>query len=178
MKNNGYFLTYWNFLWSQLIKNSLVYRILCRIYALISNRWRTAVIPNLFRKAFFSGQAVRNSVAGKIFFSPFALVEWIQKKWGQRLNAQKENSFLVRSCKYYLHNLLALNLRFIGVFVASVSVAGFVTSLILRTSIRPQLFALCVGIVLMIFDVNLIDYLKDSIVVKLAEKCFWNIILL
>ena len=170
MKNNGYFLTFWGFLWNRFIKNSAVYRVLCAVYDFISDKWKESFITGLFRKAFFAEETAAKSIIGKICFSPFRLIEWIQKKFGAKLNAQKDNSFLVRSCKYYLHNILALNLRFIGIFLVSASLASFVISLVLHGGIKLEIIGICLGVVLCLFKVNATDFLKSSVIIKFVEK--------
>ncbi len=170
MKSNGYFLTFWLFLWNRFIKNSMIYRILCGIYAYISKKWRESAITNLFRKTFFDGDTLRKSVVGKLCFLPLVIAEWIQKRFGEKLTEQKENSFLIRSCKYYLHNLLALNLRFIGVLLTSASVGSLAGSLITGTGIKPEIIGIVVGAVLCLFDINATQYLKGSVLTAFVEK--------
>ncbi len=169
MKNNGYILTFWLFLWNRFIKNSVVYRILCGIYSYISAKWRESAITNLFRKAFFNDDTLRQSIVGRLCFLPLILTEWIQKKFGQKLTEQKENSFLIRSAKYYLHNLLALNLRFIGVLLLSASISSLIGSLILGSGIKMELIGIAVGGVLSLFEFNVTTLFKQSLLVKLIE---------
>ncbi len=170
MKNNGYILTFWLFLWNRYIKNSMIYSILCRVYSFISSKWKESKITNLFRRVIFDGSDVRKSLVGKLCFLPFILTEWVQKKYGERLNDQRENSFLIRSCKYFLHNLLALNLRFIGVLLASASFSSLVASLIQGTGIRLELCGLVVGGILCLFEFNVTPLLKNSLLVRLIER--------
>ncbi len=172
MKSNGYFLTLWLLIWNRFIKNSVIYRVLCGIYDFISSRWRNSSITSIFRRTFFDEACLRRSVIGKICFSPFLLIEWLQKKFGEPLTAQKENSFIIRTCKYYLHNLLALNLRFIGVLLASASVASLVVSLILRTGIKLELIGIVIGGLLCLFEFNATTLFKKSLLVTLIEKAF------
>ncbi len=170
MKNNGYILTFWLFLWNRFIKNSMIYRILCGIYSAISQKWHSSAIANIFRRTFFDDTALRKSLVGKLCFLPLILIEWIQKKFGEKLNSQKENSFLIRSCKYYLHNLLALNLRFIGILLTSTSVSSLIVSLIAGTGIKLELLGIVAGGILCLFDVNATVFFKNSLIVKLIEK--------
>ncbi|MBR5155826.1 MAG: O-antigen ligase family protein [Clostridia bacterium] len=170
MKNNGYILTFWLFFWNRFIKNSVVYRILCGVYSYISTKWKESAITNIFRKVFFSEEAVRKSVVGKLCFLPLILVEWIQKKSGTKITSQTENSFIVRSCKYYLHNLLAFNLRFVGTLLLSAATSSFIVSVIMGTGIKLELAGIILGAFLMLFDINATDFLKDSLVSKLIEK--------
>ncbi len=169
MKNNGYFLTFWTFFWQGFIKNSYIYRILCGVFSFFSTRWKNSFLIGLFRNAFFCEDTARKSLIGKVCFSPFFAIEWLQKKAGQALTTQKENSFIIRSCKYYLHNLLALNLRFIGIFLSTIAIVGIITSLIYGASIKVLLVALCVGAVLSFFDINAIDLMKGSAIVSFIE---------
>lgn len=170
MKNNGYFSTLWNYIWLKLIKNSFVYTLLCRIYSFFSNRWQDSFLANLFRKEYFSAESVSKSIVGKIFFSPFSLVELVNKTYGEKLTFQQERSFLVRTCKYYLHNILALNLRFFGVLATSTCLVSLVLSLANHTGIKLELIGIILGIILMPFDINLTEYFKSSALVKLFEK--------
>ncbi len=172
MNSNGYFLTFWLFLWNRFIKNSVLYRVLCGIYGTISRKWRESAITNLFRRTFFDDNSLRKSIVGRVCFWPFILIEWIQKKFGEKLTEQKENSFVIRTCKYYLHNLLALNLRFIGVLLLSASASSLIASLILKTGIRLELVGMVVGGVLCLFEFNVTAWFKNSVVVRLIEKAF------
>lgn len=170
MENKGVFLTLWLYLWNNWIKNSVIYRILCRIYGFFSEKWQSSFLANLFRNGFCSGDFAKNSIIGRILFSPFTLIEFIGRKFGAKLSFQKDHSFIIRTCKYYLHNILALNLRFLGVLVATVSATSLCVSLILGGSIRMELLGLVLGAVLIPFKVHLTDILKDSFFVGLAEK--------
>ncbi len=172
MNSNGYFLTFWLFLWNRFIKNSMLYRVLCGIYGTISEKWRESAITNLFRRTFFDDNTLRKSIVGKVCFFPFILIEWIQKKFGERLTSQKENSFVIRTCKYYLHNLLALNLRFIGVLLLSASASSLAGSLICRTGIKLELVGMALGGVLCLFEFNATTLFKNSGLVTLVEKAF------
>lgn len=170
MKNNGYFFTLWSIMWNNVIKNSCVYRILCGIYGFFSKQWKESSLTNLFRKTFLKDGAVSKSLAGRVLFFPFRLIEWLQKKAGAALTRQKENSYIIRSCKYYLHNILALNLRFLGIMLASAAIASMAASLIAGGGIRLELVALCIGAVLAVFDVNATEFFKHSKIVRAIES--------
>ncbi len=172
MRDNGYFLTFWLFLWNRFIKNSMLYRILCGVYGFVSKKWRESAITSLFRKTFFDDSDLRKSLVGKLCFLPLIIIEQIQKKFGEKLTAQKENSFVIRTCKYYLHNLLALNLRFIGVLLLSASAASLIASLICKTGIKLELIGIVCGGVLCLFEFNATTLFKNSVVIKLIEKAF------
>ncbi|MBQ9737547.1 MAG: O-antigen ligase family protein [Clostridia bacterium] len=170
MKNNGYFLTLWNFLWLNIIKNSFIYRIFCAVYGFLSTKWQQSVITNLFRTTFLSEGFASKSIIGKIFFSPFRLIEWIYKKCGDKLIYQTENSFIIRTFKYYLHSILALNLRFLGTLLASSSFVSLALSLFLGGGIKFECIALVLGLALLPFNICLTDFFKGSLLVKFFES--------
>ena len=170
MKNNGYFLTLWGLFWNNLIKNSVIYRILCGLYGFISKKWQESLVTSLFRRVFFNEDAAEKSFFAKVCFSPFRLFEWMQKKFGSNLTLQKENSYLVRSCKYYLHGFLAINLRFVGAFLASTGILSLILCLVLSKNFVLSILAFAIGAILSLFNVNFTDYLKSSALVKFFEK--------
>ena len=172
MNNNGYFMALWSIIWTRFIKNSVIYRVLCGIYSFFSKQWQSSMITGLFRNTFFAEGTATGGIFGKILFCPFMLLEAIRKKWWEKLNSQKETSFFIRTCKYFLHNLLALNLRFIGVMLASAAAADLVLSLILGGGIRLDLIALFAGIILSLVNFNVTDLLRSSGIAGLIEKAF------
>lgn len=171
MRNNGYFMTFWLFIWNNLIKNSFLYRILCGIYAFISDAWKKSIITNRFRRTFFAENSAALSLFGRILFSPFTFIEFLNRKFGETLDSQKDKSIVVRTCKYYLHNILALNFRFIGVFAFCASVVALAAAFIRGGKTIPLIICAVVSIVFSIFDINLTDALRGSIFVRLIEKC-------
>lgn len=171
MKNNGYFMTYWLLFWNSIIKNSILYRALCGLYSFISMQWKGSHLVNLFRKAFFSEDAAKSSLWGKICFCPFLLLEKIHSKYCERLNTQKEKSLIIRFFKYLLHNFLALNLRFLGIFIGVAAAFDLAISLIRGGSLWLSLIAILVGGALSLLDVNVTALLKGSFLVGLIEKC-------
>jgi len=171
MKNNGYFMTLWSYIQNNLIKNSIIYRILCGIYSFISNQWKNSYITNIFRKTFLAEDTSRSSLWGKICFSPFLLLEKIQTKYGEKLVSQKEKSLVIRFFKFLLHNFLALNLRFLGVFVISGAAVDLIISLIKGGGILLSLFAMIAGGILCIFDFNFTSILKFSKITRFIEAC-------
>ena len=170
MGSNGYFLTFWLFFWNRFIKNSCIYKVLCGIYGFLSAKWRQSRITNLFRRTFLNEGFAENSLAGRLLFLPFRIIEWIQKKVGAKLTRQKEKSYIIRSCKYFLHNLLALNLRFIGILLVSASASSLVVSLIRGGGIKLELIALVAGLLLVPFELNFTEYFKGSWFVGLVES--------
>ena len=170
MKNNGYFLTAWQFLWNRYIKNSVLYRVLCGVFSFFSRVWRDSLITNIFRRTFFSENTAASSLFGKILFCPFRLIEHIQKKHWESLASLKETSRIIRICKYFLHNLLAINLRFIGVMLMSAAASDLLLSFVFGGGKVLNLIAIALGIGLYFLDINAVDLLRGSALVKLIEK--------
>ena len=172
MKNNGYIITLWLFIWNSLIKNSIIYKVLQGIYNFISRQWRKSLLIGVFRKTFCSEDAARSSLWGKICFSPFLILEKIQAKNAEKLVHQKEKSFFIRIFKHLLHNILALNLRFIGVFVTTAASVNLVISLFRGGNLMLSGIAIVLGIILSFIDFNVTGILKNSWIVSFMEKCF------
>ncbi len=171
MNNKGYFMTFWLYIWNSFIKNSFIYKILCSVYSFISASWKNSCITNWFRKNFFDYQTAQKSFIGKIVFSPFTLIDHICKLYYEKINAHKENSLILRTCKYFLHNILALNLRFIGAFLISAAFVNLVLSLVFKNSLISSIIVLVSGIVLSFFNYNVTDFLRGSFIFNFIEKC-------
>lgn len=171
MENKGWFLTLWLYVWTSFIKKSVTYRVLCGIYAFISDKWRQSFITGLFRRVFFEEGAAEKSLWGKIVFCPFRLTDRIRERYGEKLETMKDSSVSVRVCKYLLHNLLALNLRFIGVFAVAAAAVDAVISIASGRGAMLDVIAAALGAVCCLFDVNVTDFFKESRFVKLIEDC-------
>lgn len=171
MQNKGYFITFWLYIWNNIIKSSVLYRFLCKLYSFISAGWQGSFVTNLFRKTFFSENPVQKSLIGKILFSPFALIDYIRDKHYDKITTLKERSLIIRTCKYFLHNILGLNLRFIGIFCATASFADMLISAIMGQNILLNVLPIIFGLILTLLNYNLTDILKGSFVVGIIEKC-------
>lgn len=172
MNRNGYFMTVWLYFWNRFIKNSVIYKVLCSLYGFISAKWRQSRITSLFRRVFLNDGFTEKSLAAKLLFLPFRIIEWIQKKVGTKLTRQKENSYIIRSCKYFLHNLLALNLRFLGILLSTMALSSLAVSLVKGGGIRLEIVTLVVGLLLIPFEKNFTEFFKGSFFVGLIERIF------
>lgn len=167
----GCFEAAWLFLWN-IIKNSVVYKFIKKMYDCISGTWKNSRIAEWFRNNHISEGALAESRAGRFVRAPFTFIEFLQRKFAKPLSAAIERSALLRLCRVYLNNLLAINLRFIGILLLS-SAAGIAAGeLICGGSIGYVLIAAAVvGAVLSIFDVNFTDYLKGSALARAICVC-------
>ena len=78
MNGNGLFLSCWLYIWKVFIKNTVLYKALHGIYTFISEQWHASALVNIFRKNFFSEDAAKNSILGKLCFFPFLFLEKLQ----------------------------------------------------------------------------------------------------
>ncbi len=169
MKQNiGVFETAWLFIWN-IIKNSGIYKLVRGLYDVISNAWRNSCIAGWFRTLHINEEALSNSFAGRIVRTPFTLLEFISRKLGTKLADGIEKSFILRLCRTYLNNIMALNLRFLGLLTLSMAAGISAAQLVSGESIGFVLIGIAaVGAVLSFFNVNIVVFLKNSALVRLA----------
>ena len=164
----GCFEAAWLFIWN-LIKNSFTYRIIRRLYDIISGAWRGSVIAQWFRQMHIDEDALGKTVAGRVVRSPFTFIEFLQKKCGESLSKLADRSFFVNLCRIYLNNIMALNLRFIGLMIAG----GVLGYSVCKTLGGGGLGAISigtfvVGALLSLINRNVTDWLKSSGIVRLV----------
>lgn len=164
----GCFEAAWLFLWN-IIKNSGIYRLLTRIYSGISNAWQKSRIAGWFRVLHTDEDALEKSIAGRIVRCPFTFFEWIQKKAGGALSGVIDKSALMHMCRLYLDNILALNLRFWGILILS-SAIGIACGKFVSGNPVGWVIIACgiIGAVISIFNMNITEYLKNSVLIKLV----------
>lgn len=169
-KQVGYFQTVWFFIFG-IIKNSLIYKAIRGVYDFISRKWQQSFITNLFRKEHFSADCISQSVLGRAARSVFTFLSFVGGKCGDGISDLAENSGIVLLCKLYLHNLLGLNLRFIGTLCTSGSVFYIIFGLLAgRGFSTAALAGIAVGVILYLIDgVNVTEFLKGSLLVKFIE---------
>ncbi len=166
MGEMGYFETLWMYIWG-LIKQSFVYKLLTKIYGAISGAWQRGLITNFFRREHFSAETLKNSLAGRVLGCPFTFLSWLQRTIGGTLSEKIATSRVVRAANIYLHNLLALNTRFIGMLTLFTALGASAAGIVSGSSISAVLCAAAVvGALFMLIDVNLTSYLSGSWLVK------------
>lgn len=172
MNSIGWFQAAWLYIWTEIIKNSGIYKLLRKIYDSISGSWQSSRITNAFRTVHFSEEAVRESVIGRFLYLPFRFFEWIQRKGYERLTAGKEGSGIITCCKYLLHNLLALNLRFIGLLLGSGCLIYLLGAGFLGKELSVVAFVgFAAGILLSFLNVNVTSWLGNSVLVRFVSHC-------
>ncbi len=167
MNEMGYFQAAWMYVWG-LIKQSFVYKLLRKVYDGISGAWQRGLITNFFRREHFSPEALGSSVAGRLFAKPFGLLEELGRKAGAVIENKIAGSIVVRLANIYLHNLLALNTRFIGGLTLFAALGAAAAGIIAGAGINLALCVIAVaGALIMLTDYNLTPYLKGSWIMKI-----------
>lgn len=169
MKDIGYFQSVWLFIWN-VIKQSFVYKLLRGCYDGISSAWQRSLITNIFRREHFAEGSAERSIAGRVLHSPFTFLAWLQKTAGSKLRDKIRTSYIVHVCNVYLHNLLALNTRFIGILLVGLSLGSIIASVCTGGSGNILMYAiLIVGAAVSITNINLTKLLHDSFIVKIVQ---------
>lgn len=170
MDNNfGYFYSLWMCFFNKVIKNSVLYKALTSLYSKVSTAYKRSAFVSFFKKDVLC-EWTEKSIFAKILRLPWTICENISARFGESLTRQKENSFVIRSCKYLLHNFLAINLRYIGLLALSAGVVDVTLSMVRKTSVVGAFFVAIFGLLLSLFQVNITDYLKGSCLMKFFEK--------
>ena len=169
MNNNaGFFESIWMYIWN-IIKCSVIYKIARNIYDSISSAWQNSRIAGWFRRTNFSEDVLPNCFIGRIFRFPFRILEIIAKRHGNALANIIENSGFLTAGRIYTHNLLAVNLRFLGVLLATLGVGLIGGSIVSGGTVGfLKIGIIVLGAILAIFDVNISDWLKGSVLIKLV----------
>ncbi len=164
--STGFFESIWMYIWN-IIKCSGIYKIARKIYDGISSAWQNSRIAGWFRRTNFSEDILSNCFIGKIFRFPFTILEIIAKKHGPAMRDIVDNSGILAVGRVYTHNLLAINLRFLGVLFVALGVGLIGGSLVSGGTVGLLKIGIIVlGIILAIFDVNIADWLKGSALIK------------
>lgn len=167
--NSGFFFSVWMSFFENIVKKSVIYKWLTAFYAWVSGLWSESKINNWFKNQSFDDGFIEKSFFGKALRLPFTLLDAVRERYNEKLTAQKENSFIVRTCKYLLHNFLALNLRYIGVLSLSAGAVSLIFCLCMGGKLAAPLLLTVAGGALTLFPVNVTEYFKDSLVVKFIE---------
>ncbi len=169
-ENLGFFVALWSVIWCW-IQNSKTYHILRGLYDRISGSWKESRIVGWFRKDWFPEGFHQTSLAGKIAGSPFLLMEWLRTKIGSWLSRKMQESTIVCLGKCYLHNVLALNLRFLGYALTGVGAGVFLGGFLKGNILWGWLIVAVAGRLLAFLDANMADWLKASWLVTFVCKC-------
>ncbi len=165
-KTRGYLETLWMFFWNWICQ-SRTYKILCGIYDGIRGAWKGSRILTWWRCDHQRHAFLSQSLSGRMLRFPMTLAEFLRTRFGTVLQKSIEQSPILLACRWYFHNILALNLRFLGILFLACG-AGMVFAGVL--GVLP-LTLFVAGAFLSILDINATDWLKHSSLVKFIISC-------
>lgn len=145
------------------IQKSRAYDLFMKVYCSISGMWQKSLIINSLKKR-HSGSV---SLLYRTMRLPITAAELVNKKAARYLTRNIENSICIKICKGIMNSVIALNTRFLGIFVLVTSL-GMAAAGIVRagglTKGSAVLLAICIaGILLSIVSINILDYFEESI---------------
>jgi len=155
-----------SYLWS-IIRLSVVYKVLTTVFSTISTQWNNSKVISIFRKD-ETGDITKNSLAYRGVFKIFSFSK--SKFLREGLEKLAENSVAVKTANYLLHNLLAINLKFIGWLVGIAIIVNIILTVFGGS--MPSILSGGIAIfcfILMKFDVNITGYLADSALLKFIQ---------
>lgn len=151
-------------------KSSGIYAVIDKIFNAFSRTWQRSRIVGFIGRDTRNGMAAK-SVTGRILRIPFTVLEFIGGKIGGFIRKRVKNSVICRTAYEYTENFCAVNTRFFGVMLLSMSVVYTAAHTVLKGGISIiALAAAVVGAVLALMNYNAMGFLNSS---KLADlvKC-------
>lgn len=151
-------------------KASGIYAVIDKIFNAFSRSWKKSRIVGFVGRDSRSGTAER-SVTGRILRLPFTVLELIGGKIGGFMRKRVKSSVICRRAYEYTENFCAVNTRFFGIMLLSMSVVYTAVHTALRGGVSViALAAAVLGALLALTDFNAMNFLNSS---KLAEvvKC-------
>lgn len=168
----GFFEGLWRFIWSW-IQQSKLYGLLRKVYDGISDCWKESRIAGWFRQRHASSKILEESWIGRTFRLPFTFLEWLQRRFGERLRRWISESRILQGCRCYLHSMLALDFRFLGSVLISLSIGLLLSALAQKTEIGHWLWVIGgLGVCLCLLNAKGTDWLKHAKLVNIICKCF------
>ena len=155
------------YLW-WLIQQSMVYKILTTTYSAVSAQWRDSTITSAFRKE-ETGEFMKNSLWCRLISKIPSFAK--NKRLAEATESCIQESIFIKSASYLLHNILALNLKFIG-WLLSVAVGLNIILTVISSRSFPSILSgavLIIGFILSRIDVNVMSFFSESGLVKFIE---------
>ncbi len=148
------------------LKKSKTAKIFNKIYDGITSYFQKSFFVRLFSSK--PNENNKGSFISKLCRFPFSVLEFFSRLIYKPLSSFCEKSVIAGFFKAFLNCTLALNSRFLGSIITSFGIVLFVTSgFSLKFLILSGL-----GVLFLIKDVNISDYLSSSVAVKLLLKLF------
>ncbi len=155
---------------ARCFKASGIYAVIDKIYTAFSRSWKNSRIVRAVGSDKRSGSAAK-SVTGRILRLPFTFLEFIGSKTGGFLRKRIKTSVICRTAYEYTENFCAINTRFFGIMLLSMSVVYTAAHMVLKGGVSKAALAAAVfGTLISLVNYDLMRFLNPS---KLAEfvKC-------
>jgi len=155
------------YLW-HLIQHSMIYKVLTTIYSTILAQWQNSRITSALRGD--NADVIAEHSLWYRFISKITAFSQ-SNRLGEKVESLIEQSAFIKSASYLLHNILALNLKFIG-YLAGVAV--FI-NIVLTIFISRAIPSILIGGILIIcfilsrIDVNFTSFFAKSSIVRFFE---------
>jgi len=146
---------------SNVFKQSYIYKVFLNIYTAISNSWKNSIIIGWLKSDMsHSGKISFLSKLGRL---PFDFLEFMNKKIGRILSDSIKDSFIINCFLDFSENILALNTKVLGVYIIA---AVFSKNIILPHFSIIAITVLLLGLFLSFVNYNITDFFNDSKVVS------------
>lgn len=151
----------------QKCKDSKLGALVENINSSVSKSWHGSVIMN-----FLKDEGRDSNILKRITYSPFTFLEFLQRKFGDKLSAKIEKSVFCELARSYVHSFMALNTRFWGVMLFCASVGYTVVKAMVEGGInRYVLIVGGIGAVALIKSMNVMGFLGGSKLVDFVKAC-------
>ncbi|MBQ7985728.1 MAG: O-antigen ligase family protein [Clostridia bacterium] len=144
---------------TSLFKESGLYKIISAVHSWFSKVWENSGIVTLCKKE------PKKNLFYKVMYFPIGIFEFLNKKIGSWILKRIEASFILDLARTFMNNIFALNTKFLGLIILGVMLVKVITSFSI-----PAVCIGLVGVVLLVLDYNMTDFLDSSKVVGFCMK--------
>ena len=161
----AFFKAFWG-----IFQKSGLFSIITGIYNACSRSWENSVIMTALRRDCRDGMAAK-SICGRFLRLPFAVMEKLRNSLGGFLKEKAEKSFICNLANIYVQNFMAVNIRFFGMMLLSMSLAYTFIKFAMNGSLsRISLITAVIGAVVSLVNFNLMGFLNPSKVVTFVKN--------
>lgn len=148
----------------EIFRRSRTYRLFDMIYHACSNAWKNSIFVNVFSQDADTDSIAKTGIIYRICRLPFTFMAFLRDKLGTWLSRQAEVSGFVHMGRSILQNLLALNLRFIGVMIVGAGLSYTAIKLLFtdRGFGMFSIIGILIGLVCCIFNFNVTAAFRSS----------------
>ena len=150
------------------LKNSKVAKLFNKIYEKISSGFLNSKTARIFSKK----ESENKSLTYKIFNFPIYILNFLSKLLYKPLTSFTKKSMIAYTGNVFYNCCASVNLRFFGAIATGLGLFGICTSFLTGSPFIIFIVSLILGFALMIKPVNISEYLKDSLFVKIIFGIF------